>query len=587
MLAHAGPVLQEKVGSLYRRRPVGAGFRAVSAKTARSRGRGGACPFHQRARCSAATGRSGRSAAAAPARSGSRATSAPASRSRSRSSRARARRRRARSARRRRPHGSPRALPARLRARPRRRATSTSPTSTSPARRSARRCAPGELDDADAVEAAAQILDGLAHAHARGIVHRDVKPSNVLLAEGEGISVRLLDFGLAQLAEAETLTAVGDVPGTLAYISPERLCTASRRARRPTSGRSASLLWEALAGWHPFWTARCSRRRSGSRRARRRSRTARPDLPKPLCALVDRTLALDPAARPPAAHARPRAARRASPSALRRRKTPNDGPRAARVPLRARRAGRRGAVRGLDGRRRCRSTRRSRAARSRSSPAALDASCAPRLGLAFALAVPDPPARQRLVGLALVYAVVAGAWLALSWREPRQGLFLALGPLLAPARARASCRWPRRRSATRSGARCQVAAAVLLAARRRRPAARAAARSPARRRRTASASPAATDAVGGGRRRSLRALQAPPGARCSRRSSSPRPPSRSRTSRERGLLVDRRPRRRPDRRHRSCRSPAVAARSARSLAAWATCTVLAPQGPGLEFRRGA
>jgi serine/threonine protein kinase len=81
----------------------------------------------------------------------------------------------------------------------------------------------GALRDGQAVEAAAQILEGLAHAHGRGIVHRDVKPSNVLLAEAEGISVRLLDFGLAQFDEAETLTAVGDVPGTLAYISPERL----------------------------------------------------------------------------------------------------------------------------------------------------------------------------------------------------------------------------------------------------------------------------------------------------------------------------------------------------------------------------
>src|SRR6266480_4098074 len=81
----------------------------------------------------------------------------------------------------------------------------------------------GELNDASAVEATVQILDGLAHAHDRGIVHRDVKPSNVLLAEGKEVSVRVLDFGLAQMREAETLTAQGDVPGTLAYISPERL----------------------------------------------------------------------------------------------------------------------------------------------------------------------------------------------------------------------------------------------------------------------------------------------------------------------------------------------------------------------------
>src|SRR5438045_5090144 len=81
----------------------------------------------------------------------------------------------------------------------------------------------GALSDTDAVEACAQVCEGLAHAHRAGILHRDVKPSNVLLAEGDGVSARLLDFGLARMAEAETLTAQGDVPGTLAYIAPERL----------------------------------------------------------------------------------------------------------------------------------------------------------------------------------------------------------------------------------------------------------------------------------------------------------------------------------------------------------------------------
>ena len=84
----------------------------------------------------------------------------------------------------------------------------------------------GELDDASAIEASAQVLEALAHAHGRGIVHRDVKPSNVLLAEGRGVHAKVLDFGLAQIQEAETLTAQGDVPGTLAYIAPERLAGA-------------------------------------------------------------------------------------------------------------------------------------------------------------------------------------------------------------------------------------------------------------------------------------------------------------------------------------------------------------------------
>src|ERR1051326_4392297 len=102
-----------------------------------------------------------------------------------------------------------------------------------------------ELDDHAVVEVAAQIAEALAHAHRRGIVHRDVKPSNVLLAEGDWIDARLLDFGLAQMAEFDTLTAYGDVPGTLAYISPERL---RGQTATPAAGVWAvgGLVWEAL-----------------------------------------------------------------------------------------------------------------------------------------------------------------------------------------------------------------------------------------------------------------------------------------------------------------------------------------------------
>ena len=64
--------------------------------------------------------------------------------------------------------------------------------------------------------------------------------------------MRLLDFGLAQFDEAETLTAVGDVPGTLAYISPERLRGDEACPASDVWGVGI-LLWEALAGKHPFW----------------------------------------------------------------------------------------------------------------------------------------------------------------------------------------------------------------------------------------------------------------------------------------------------------------------------------------------
>src|SRR5215212_9506131 len=108
----------------------------------------------------------------------------------------------------------------------------------------------GELGDREAVEVAAQVLEALAHAHGRGIVHRDVKPSNVLLAESDVVDVRLLDFGLAQMAEFDTLTALGDVPGTLAYVSPERLL--GREATEAADVWAVGvMLWEALAGRHP------------------------------------------------------------------------------------------------------------------------------------------------------------------------------------------------------------------------------------------------------------------------------------------------------------------------------------------------
>jgi serine/threonine protein kinase len=128
----------------------------------------------------------------------------------------------------------------------------------------------GEIDDRAAVAIAVQVLEALAHAHGRGIVHRDVKPSNVLLADGPEVDVRLLDFGLAQMAELDTLTATGDVPGTLGFISPERLLgqPATEAADVWAVG---VMLWEALAGVHPF-------RDGGVRETSRRIQTGAPPL---------------------------------------------------------------------------------------------------------------------------------------------------------------------------------------------------------------------------------------------------------------------------------------------------------------------
>ncbi|MBB4264760.1 serine/threonine-protein kinase [Roseospira visakhapatnamensis] len=68
------------------------------------------------------------------------------------------------------------------------------------------------------------VLDGLAHAHARGVVHRDVKPANVLLLDNESRPI-LMDFGIAAARDGATadLTQVGDMLGTPAYMAPEQL----------------------------------------------------------------------------------------------------------------------------------------------------------------------------------------------------------------------------------------------------------------------------------------------------------------------------------------------------------------------------
>jgi serine/threonine-protein kinase len=110
------------------------------------------------------------------------------------------------------------------------------------------RLARGRLPAAEAVDVAAQIVRGLAAAHAHGLVHRDVKPGNIMLVR-DG-TVKLLDFGLATAPDV-TLTRPGATPGTVAYMSPEQ-------ARGDPVGPESDLwslgvvLWEMLAAARPF-----------------------------------------------------------------------------------------------------------------------------------------------------------------------------------------------------------------------------------------------------------------------------------------------------------------------------------------------
>jgi protein kinase-like protein len=288
----------------------------------------------------------------------------------------------------------------------------------------------GRLQDETAVEACAQVCDGLAHAHAAGILHRDVKPSNVLLADGEHVSARVLDFGLARMmSEAETLTEQGDVPGTLAYISPERL--AGNEATPAADVWAVGvMLWEALAGRHPFWRGSMLETARAIEAGARPLGELRPDLPKRLLRLVDRALSTSPGRRP-AARELAGALRGMTSSASTAERPPFaiphvDAGAAVAAGLAALFTGWTVAVLpfypggwafGL---------------------AALAAAATlyrERVGLAVALAVPFFPLGNISLGLALLYAALAAAWLLVTWREPRAGLLFALGPLLAPVAA--------------------------------------------------------------------------------------------------------------------------------------------------------
>jgi hypothetical protein len=326
----------------------------------------------------------------------------------------------------------------------------------------------GAVDDQAAIEIAAQISEALAHAHARGIVHRDVKPSNVLLAQGlktesVAVDVRLLDFGLAQMAEFDTLTALGDIPGTLAYISPERLqgLTATAAADVWAVG---VLLWEALAGEHPFWGGDMVETSRSIQRGAPALETVRPDLPEHVRQTVASALLVNPQRRPSAE----RLARELRALPKRRRKPKGSKPGNPPLSRRALATERLvpGALAGIAS-----GWIASRLAFYPGGwPLGLAAAgaglgfAAPRAGLIFALAVAFFPLANISTGLAIVYAVLAGGWIALNWRDARAGLLLAIGPVLAPLAALGLLPLAVQFSRGRARRAAQAAAAVLIAA---------------------------------------------------------------------------------------------------------------------------
>ena len=107
----------------------------------------------------------------------------------------------------------------------------------------------GPLDAARTMDIVAQTAAGLRAAHAAGMVHRDVKPGNLLLSSGG--SVKITDFGIAHTVGSATVTATGELLGTPAYVAPERVI--GERAGPASDLYSLGIVaYECLTGARPF-----------------------------------------------------------------------------------------------------------------------------------------------------------------------------------------------------------------------------------------------------------------------------------------------------------------------------------------------
>lgn len=158
----------------------------------------------------------------------------------------------------------------------------------------------GPLPPSLVVELGIDIADALAHVHAAGVLHRDLKPANVFLAK-RGLrpeQIKLLDFGLAKHLDMQTLTAPGQIMGTLRYIAPEQLNNPKQVDARSDIYAMGVMLYECLCAASPYGEGSAIQLAGGIASGRWSSLGSRqPGLPKALCDVVERCLKLRPADR--------------------------------------------------------------------------------------------------------------------------------------------------------------------------------------------------------------------------------------------------------------------------------------------------
>ncbi len=163
----------------------------------------------------------------------------------------------------------------------------------------------GRLSDRDILEISLSVCEALAHAHAQAVIHRDVKPSNILVPASPasaGARAKLTDFGVARVLDEDSLTRTGDVLGTAAYMAPEQLQGRDVDAAADLYS-CALVIYEALCGVNPAAPRRRARAapRAGASVPRSRPlpplRRQRRALSAALAAAVDRALSPDPRAR--------------------------------------------------------------------------------------------------------------------------------------------------------------------------------------------------------------------------------------------------------------------------------------------------